>query len=158
SATALGRWARHPEAELPSGHGDRRAAVWAVMCALSFGGSLFATGRAGAILPVAWAVLPPRVLGVAVITIPLALRGRVGVPTGTVRLLVIAGICEVGGFVSYALGARHGVAVAAVLSTLGGAIGAGIGRVVFGERLRRTQLIGVAVISVGVATITGLSA
>jgi drug/metabolite transporter (DMT)-like permease len=158
SGRTISQWAIHPEAHLPTGHGDRRAALWAVMAALSFGVSLFATGRAGAILPLAWAVLPPRLIGVAVITIPLVLRGRLAAPWSTARLLVIAGVCEVAGFLSYTVGARHGVAVAAVLSTLAGAMGTGIGRVLFGERLQRTQLLGVAVVSAGVATITGLSA
>src|SRR5271166_6107706 len=80
SRRALGEWVRHPEATLPTGRGDRRAALWAMLTAFSFGVSLYATGRAGAILPAPWAVLPPRLIGVAVITMPLALRRRLRVP------------------------------------------------------------------------------
>lgn len=158
SAHALGEWVRHPLAHLPSGRGDRRAAVWAFAAALSMGVSLFATGRAGDLLPAAWAVLPPRVIGVATITIPLALRRRLRCPPGSARLLVIAGVCEVAGFLAYAAGARHGIAVAAVLATLTGAIGAGFGRLLFGERLQRTQVLGVLTIFLGVGTLTALSA
>lgn len=141
----------------PRGHADRRAAAWAVAGALSMGISLFATGRAGAVLPTAWAVMPPRIIGVVAITIPLAVRGGLRCPPGTARLLLVAGICEVGGFFAYATGARHGIAVAAVLATLTGAMGAGIGRVLFGERLLPSQVLGVIVIFAGVATLTAIT-
>jgi drug/metabolite transporter (DMT)-like permease len=149
-----------PDAALPTprGHGDRRAAALGAVGALSFGISLFGTGRAGGVLPTAWAVMPPRVIGVLVVTIPLALRRELRIPAGTAHLLLIAGICEVAGFFSYAAGARHGIAVAAVLATLTGAIGAGFGRLLFGERLRPTQVVGIFTIFIGVATLSALSA
>lgn len=149
---AAGKWPS------PRGHEDRRAAIWACAAALSFGVSLFATGRAGTLLPPAWAVMPPRVVGVLVVTIPIALRGRLHCPPAALRLLAIAGVCEVGGFFAYALGARHGIAVAAVLATLTGAISAGVGRLLYGERLHATQLAGIAVISAGVATLSAITA
>ena len=64
---------------------------------------------------------------------------------------------EVAGFFSYALGAKHGIAVAAVMATLTGAFGALIGRLLYGERLRAAQLVGVALIMAGVATVSALS-
>lgn len=137
--------------------GDRRAVVWAALAAVSFGGSLFATGKAGAILPLSVAVLPPRVIGVLVLTIPLALKRKLRVAPGTAHLVVIAGLCEVAGFFSYATGARHDLAVAAVLATLTGALGAGFGRLFFGERIRRTQVAGVVLIFAGVATLTAIT-
>ena len=141
----------------PTGHGDRRAAAWASVGALLFGVGLYATGRAGAVLPAAWAVLPPRIVGVAVVTLPLALSGRLTRPRGYGGWLLLSGICEVMGFLAYALGARHGIAVAAVLATLTGAFGAAIGRLVFGERLGATQLTGILVSFGGVATLSALS-
>jgi drug/metabolite transporter (DMT)-like permease len=140
----------------PPGTGDRSAALWAVAGALSFGVSLFGTGRAGGVLPTTWAVMPPRVVGVLVVTLPLALRRQLRIPRAAVRLVLIAGVCEVAGFFSYAAGARHGIAVAAVLATLTGAIGAGFGRLLFGERLRAVQVLGVATIFVGVAAVSAL--
>lgn len=142
----------------PRGHADRRAAAWAVAGAVSMGISLFGTGRAGALLPTAWAVMPPRIIGVVAITIPLALRRGLRFPAGTARLVLVAGLCEVGGFFAYAAGARHGLAVAAVLATLTGAIGAGFGRLLFGERLAPTQVAGVIVILAGVATLSAITA
>ncbi len=141
----------------PRGHTDRRAAAWSLLGALSMGISLFATGRAGALLPVAWAVLPPRLIGVLTITLPLALRRELRLTTGTAHLLVIAGLCELGGFFAFAAGSRHGLAQAAVLATLTGAISVGFGRLLFGERLRATQLVGVAIIFAGVATLTAVT-
>jgi drug/metabolite transporter (DMT)-like permease len=141
----------------PRGHTDRRAAVWSVLGALSMGVSLFATGRAGAVLPAAWAVLPPRLIGVLAITLPLALRRKLRITTGTAHLLLIAGLCELGGFFAFAAGSRHGLAQAAVLATLTGAISVGFGRLLFGERLRATQLAGVVIIFAGVATLTAVT-
>ena len=56
---------------------QKSAAFWlAALAALSFGVGIFATGHLSASLPVGWAVLPPRLVGVAVVTIPLALSRR----------------------------------------------------------------------------------
>jgi drug/metabolite transporter (DMT)-like permease len=120
--------------------------------------SLFATGRAGSLMPAAWAVLPPRVIGVVALTIPLALGRRLRCPPGSARLLAIAGVCEVAGFFAFTTGARHGIAVAAVVASLTGAIGAGVGRLLFGERLQRVQVVGVITIFIGVGTLSALTA
>ena len=59
-----------------AGHDDPRAAAcFALAAALAFGAGLYATGRASLELPIAWAVLPPRLLGVVFVTVPLALVG-----------------------------------------------------------------------------------
>lgn len=140
----------------PVGHGDRRAAGWAGAGALCFGIGLYTTARAGAALPVVWAVMPPRVLGVVAVTIPLALGGRLSWPRGCGRWLVLSGACEVGGFLAYALAARHSIPVAAVLATLTGTFGTALGWRLFGERLRPRQLLGGALIFAGVATLSAL--
>jgi drug/metabolite transporter (DMT)-like permease len=142
----------------PSGHDDRQAAAWASLGAVAFGIGLYATARAGAVLPASWAVMPPRVVGVVAVTLPLACSGRLRRPHGYVGWLLLSGVCEVGGFFAYTLAARHGIAVAAVLATLTGAFGTAFGRLLFGERLRATQLAGVAVTFAAVATLSSLSA
>ena len=63
-----------------------------------------------------------------------------------------------GGFLLYALGARASIPVAAVLSSLTGAMGVGWGRLAFAERLRPLQLAGVVVIFGGVAVISATTA
>jgi drug/metabolite transporter (DMT)-like permease len=158
-AAAAGPELAHPRAVAnPTGHGDRRAAAWATLAAVTFGVGLYGTGRAGVVLPAAWAALPPRVVGVTAVTIPLALSRRLGAPHGFARWLLLSGVCEVGGFLAYAVGARHSIAIAAVLATLAGAFGVAIGRVLFGERLRTIQLVGAIVTLAGVATLSALTA
>ena len=73
-------------------------------------------------------------------------------------LVVVAGVAEVVGFASYALGARHGIAVAAVLASQF-AVFAGIGAyLLFRERLTRLQLAGASIVIVGVAVLSFLRA
>jgi drug/metabolite transporter (DMT)-like permease len=137
---------------------DRRAAAIAGVAALSMSLSMYATGRAGSLVPAGWAVLPPRLIGVLVVTLPLLATGRLPWPRRShLGWLCVAGACEVGGFLLYALGARASIPVAAVLSSLTGAMGVGWGRLAFGERLRPLQLAGVAVIFAGVATVSATS-
>lgn len=124
---------------------------WALAGAVSFGASLYATGRAGAVLPLAWAILPPRVVGGVAVAVPLALTRRLRISRAAAPLVAAAAACEVAGFALYAFGAREDIAVTAVLVSLFGAVAALLARVVFRERLSRTQLAGIATIVVGVA-------
>ena len=130
----------------------------ATLAALSFGVSLFATGRLGASLPVGWTLLPPRVVGVVAVTIPLALTRRLRLTRPAVPLVVTAGLAEVLGFASYVAGARHGIAVAAVLASQFAAIASVAAYVLFRERLTRLQLGGVGLIVLGVAALTAIKA
>jgi drug/metabolite transporter (DMT)-like permease len=135
-----------------------RAVMLAVAAALTFGGSLYATARAGAALPVAWVVLSARVLGVVALALPLWWMGRLRLTRPAVPLVITSGICEVVGFFSYTLGSRHGIAVAAVLSSQFAALAAVAAYFLFGERLSRVQLIGVLTVLGGVAVLSGLRA
>ncbi len=62
------------------------------------------------------------------------------------------------GVASFALGARHGLAVSAVLASQFAALSAVGAYVLFHERLTRVQLAGVAAIVFGVALLTALQA
>jgi drug/metabolite transporter (DMT)-like permease len=137
---------------------DTKAAGLAIAAACCFGVSLYTTARAGAVLPVFWAVLPARLVGAVVLALPLAVAGRLRWNRAAAPFVVTCGIAEVVGFASYTLGARHGVAVAAVLASQFGAISAVLAYLLFGERLRRVQIVGVALIAVGVATLAALQA
>jgi drug/metabolite transporter (DMT)-like permease len=145
---------------VPEEHsGDPRLAVTlAGIAAVCFGLSLYATARVSDELPLLWAVLPARVVGVAAVTLPLAAARRLVLTRAAVPLVVASGLCEVGGFASYALGSRHGIAVAAVLASQFAAVAAVAAYVLFHERLTRLQLSGVVAIAVGVATLTALRA
>jgi drug/metabolite transporter (DMT)-like permease len=135
---------------------DRRGALLALVSAGLFGMGLYATGRVGADLTVTWAVLPARVVGVVAVTLPLALTSRLRLTRQALPLVVASGLAEVVGFASFAAGARHGIAVTAVLASQFAAVAAVGAYVLFGERLGRVQVTGVAMILTGVAALSAL--
>jgi drug/metabolite transporter (DMT)-like permease len=140
---------------------DRRnlTAFWlAALAALSFGIGVFATGHLSASLPVGWAVLPPRLVGVAVVTIPLAASGRLRITRAALPLVVTTGLTEVLGFVFFAVGARHSIAITAVLGSQFAVVASVAAYVFLRERLIRLQLAGVVLIVVGVAALTVVTA
>jgi len=141
------------------GSGDPlRATLFAAAAALCFGVSLFATARASAALPLIWAVFPARLLGIVVVALPLAVTRRLRITRKALPLVVASGLCEVAGFASYALGSRHGIAVAAVLASQFAALAAIAAYFLFHERLTRVQLAGIAAIALGVAVLTAVQA
>jgi len=139
--------ARHP-----------RVVILALVSTLSFGASLYATGRAGAALPASWVVLSARLLGVLALVLPLALAGRLRLTRRAVPFVVVSGVAEVAGFYSYTWGSRHGLAVAAVLSSQFAVVALAASYVLFSERLSRVQLAGVTCVLVGVAALSALHA
>ncbi len=133
----------------------KSGAFWlAALAALSFGIGIFATGHLSASLPVGWAVLPPRLVGVAAVTIPLALSRRLTLSRSAFPLVVFTGLAEVLGFVCYAVGARDSVAIAAVLGSQFAAVASVAAYLLLRERLTRLQLAGVALIVAGVTALT----
>jgi drug/metabolite transporter (DMT)-like permease len=149
-----------PADDQPAFHRARhpRAVLLAVCAALTFGGSLYATGRAGVALPSVWVVLSARLIGTVALALPLALAGRLRLTRRAVPLVITSGICEVAGFYSFTFGARHGIAIAAVLSSQFAALAGIAAYFLFGERLSRIQLAGVVTVLVGVAALSALRA
>jgi drug/metabolite transporter (DMT)-like permease len=137
---------------------DPGAALFGLAAAGAFGTSLYATGRASLDLPVAWAILPPRLLGVVLVFLPLLFAHRLRLTRAAAPFALASGLAEVAGFTCFALGARHGIAVTAVLASQFAALAAIAAALFFGERLGRLGVIGVAVIAVGVAVVTALQA
>jgi drug/metabolite transporter (DMT)-like permease len=138
--------------------GGPHAMLYALGAAFAIGWSLYATARASIDLPVVWALLPSRVIGVAVVTLPLALRSGLRMTREALPLVLVAGVCEVLGFALFALGARHGIAVSAVLASQFAAVAAVAAYFLFGERLARVQLVGVTLIVAGVGVLSALEA
>jgi len=134
-----------------------KAALLAGGAALAFGLGLYSTGRVGQSLGVAWAALPPRVVGIAVIAVPLLVMRKWRIRRAALPYAVVGGLCEVLGFASYAFGARHGLAVAAVLASQFAGIAAVVSFVVFRERLTRVQVAGVVLIVCGVSVLSALN-
>jgi drug/metabolite transporter (DMT)-like permease len=146
-----------PEAESGERH-EGRATLYALGAAVAIGWSLYATARASIDLPVVWALLPSRVIGVVAVTLPLALRSDMKMTREALPLVLVAGVCEVLGFALFAWGARDGIAVSAVLASQFAAIATVAAYVLFRERLTRVQLAGVAILVVGVGALSGIQA
>ena len=141
-----------------SGAHTIEATLLAGAAACSFGAGLFATARVSDALPLVWAVIPPRVVGVAVVALPLFLARRVRIEAAAVPLVITSGVCEVAGFAAFALGARHSVAVSAVLASQFAAFAAVAAFVVFHERLRTVQVVGIGLIVLCVALLSAIRA
>jgi drug/metabolite transporter (DMT)-like permease len=148
-----------------SGEGDGEelrqpasATFFGLGAAVAIGWSLYAISQVSIELPVVWALLPSRVVGVAAVTIPLALRSGLRITRPALPLVLAAGVGEVAGFALFALGARHEIAVTAVLSSQFAAIAAIAAYFLFRERLTRVQLAGVVIIVAGVGALSGVQA
>jgi drug/metabolite transporter (DMT)-like permease len=147
-----------PDAALEDAARHPRVVLLALVSTLSFGTSLYATGRAGAALPVSWVVLAARLIGVVALALPLALAGRLRMTRQAVPFVVASGLAEVAGFYSFTLGSRHGLAIAAVLASQFAVVALAASYVLFSERLSRVQFAGVACVVVGVAALSALRA
>ena len=136
---------------------DPRAARLSILlgsaAAVIFGISLFATGQASQDVPSAWIALPARIVGVGVLLVVLAAGMRpLGRPAAA-RLAAAAGVFEVIGFVSFAVGAKEGIAITSVVASQFAALVVVGAFLVFRERLSRRQVAGVGVLAVGVALV-----
>ena len=100
--------------------------------------------------------MPARVAGVAFVFVPLALTGRLRISRRAVPLIAIIALGEVLGNVSYVVGARESIAIAAVLASQFAAVGAVAAFFLFRERLSLQQRSGVVAIFVGVAILTAV--
>jgi drug/metabolite transporter (DMT)-like permease len=119
-----------------------------------FGVSLYAVGRLSADLPIAWLLLPGRVVGVTALTIPLALARRLRINRKAAPLVVAMGFTEVLGITVFSLGARHNIVITSVLSSQFAPMAAVGAYVLFHERLSRLQIVGVAIIVSGVTALS----
>jgi drug/metabolite transporter (DMT)-like permease len=147
-----------PDAALEDAARHPTVVILALVSTLSFGTSLYATGRAGAALPASWVVLSARLIGAVTLAVPLVLAGRLRLTARAVPFVVGSGLAEVAGFYSYTWGSRHGLAIAAVLSSQFAVVALAASYVLFSERLSRVQLAGVACVLVGVAALSALRA
>ena len=136
--------------------GAQRAVVLALAAAVLFGLALYAVGRASQHLPVAWVLLPTRLIGTVFVTIPLALSSKL-VMTGPAWPYVAAiAVLEAVGLASYAVGARESLAVTAVLTSQFAAFSTVAAAVLFHERLGRSQILGLVTIAIGVTALSVL--
>jgi drug/metabolite transporter (DMT)-like permease len=130
-----------------------RAIVLSAGAALSFGISLYSIGHVSGDVAVAWVALPARAIGVTVVTLPLAVGGRLRTASSSAPLVIGAGVAEVVGVAVFAWGARDAIGVASVLGAQFAAFSAVGAFVLFQERLRRIQVAGIVAILVGIGTL-----
>jgi uncharacterized membrane protein len=144
----------------PSTVGGHTLGSTLLACAAAgcFGAGLFATAKVSNALPLVWAVIPPRIVGVVVVALPSLLSRRISIQRAAVPFVVLSGVCEVVGFLSFAIGARHGIAVSAVLASQFAAFAALAAFFLFHERLRAVQIVGIATIAACVAALSALRA
>lgn len=131
-----------------------KAVLLSTVAAACFGISLFAAGNLSDELPIAWVLLPARLVGVLLIFLPLLLTRRLRITRSTAPLVVAMGFTEVLGFVCFAIGAQYQVAVTSVLASQFAPIAAVAAYLLFKERLGRLQIAGVVVLVLGVTSLT----
>lgn len=132
------------------------AVLLAAGAALLFGVGLYGAGRVSTDLPLSWVLLPARLVGVVAVAVPLLVLGKLRFSREAVPYVVAAGMAEIIGLGSYTVGARHGIAISAVLGSQFAALSAIAAFFLFRERLARVQLVGVTAIVIGVALLTAL--
>jgi drug/metabolite transporter (DMT)-like permease len=135
-----------------------RGVLLASAAAVAFGFSLYASGRAGDDVPAVWVAFSARVLGTSAVLLPLVARGSLRLTRAALPYVLLSGVCEVVGFMIYVVGARDSVAITAVTASQFAAFAAVAGYLLFGERLARLQIGGVAVIVIAVTALSALQA
>ncbi len=116
--------------------------------------TLVAGGPAGEELGAFSVAAVTRLVGVLVLGLPLLLAGRLGAGRGDAPLLLVAGLLDVGGYLAFLIAAGDGVAVPSVLAGQSAAIAAVLGVALLGERLRRPQVAGIALVLLGVLVVS----
>jgi len=125
--------------------------------AFAFGFSLFATGTISDELPIAWVLMPARIVGLVALAIPLIVIGQLKITRRAAPMVTAMGVLEVVGFVLFAIGAQYQVGVTSVMASQFAPVAAILAYLVFREKLGRLQITGVAILVAGVTTLTLVS-
>jgi drug/metabolite transporter (DMT)-like permease len=148
--------------ELEEGHAisraqSLRAAGLAGCAAVLLGSGLYIAGQASATLPPVWVIMPGRAVGIVLVAVPLVVLNRWRVPRPALKFIVVVGVAEVVGLVSFAIGARQDIAISSVLGSMFPPIAAVAAFVLFRERLARRQIAGIALVVTGIAVLGALA-
>jgi drug/metabolite transporter (DMT)-like permease len=130
-----------------------RAAGMATGAACLFGLGLFTTGYVSETLPPAWVILPGRLVGVVVVAAPLYLAGRLRISRSVLPLILLIGFVEVVGLATFSVGAQADIAITSVLASMFAPIAAVAAFVLFRERLAPRQIVGIALVVIGIAAL-----
>lgn len=135
----------------------RHAVAFSLIAAAVFGVGLVASGKAALLVPPIWVALSARLVGLLIVALPLVLQRRLVLSRAALPLVVVAGVGEILGSTLSAWGATQSIAVVAVLGSQFAAIAAVVAFLLFGERLSRSQVLGVILIVGGVSALAALS-
>ncbi|CAN5517398.1 hypothetical protein BH20CHL7_BH20CHL7_11610 [soil metagenome] len=133
------------------------AVGWSLAAAVIFGVGLVAVGKAAVLLPPIWVAVSSRLVGLVIVALPLVLQRRLILTRATVPLLLIAGVGEILGSTASAWGATDSIPIVAVLGSQFAAIAAVVAFLLFGERLSKTQVLGVILIVAAVSALAATS-
>ncbi|MEO5884811.1 MAG: EamA family transporter [Candidatus Limnocylindrales bacterium] len=135
----------------------RQAVLFSVIAAAVFGVGLVASGKAAVLVAPIWVALAARLVGLVIVALPLILQRRLVVTRQVLPLVLISGVGEILGSTLSAWGATQSIAIVAVLGSQFAAIAAVAAFLLFGERLSRTQVLGVILIVAGVSALAAVS-
>ncbi len=130
------------------------AVLVATCAAFCFGISLYSSGAVSGELPLAWVLLPARLVGVAALAIPLLLLRRLHITRRALPMVIAMGALEVVGLTLFSFGAKEQIGVTSVVASQFAPIAAVMAYVLFRERLGRLQITGVVIL---VLAVTGLT-
>ena len=134
-----------------------RALALALGAAVLFAISFYGAGRTEG-LDAIWVALVARIIGVAVITLPVLASGTLTLTRRALPFVLAAGVLEISGYLAYVVGAREGVAIPAVLASQYAVVAVVGGLLVFKERLSPLQAAGVVLTMVGVGALAAAQA
>jgi len=127
-----------------------RSVLLASLGAFFFGAALVTVGVLSTELPLSWLLIPGRLVGTIVLTVPLLLTGKLRITRKAAPLLLLLAVCDLVGITLYAIGAELNIQITAVMSSQMAPIAAVLAFFLFKEKLARGQLVGLIVIIAGV--------
>jgi drug/metabolite transporter (DMT)-like permease len=140
-------------AGLPERRSTSRTVVLALATSFAFALVFFLSGKAGGIDPL-WIVAGARSVPTVIAFVVCLRTGALRPPRSVIPWLAISGVIDAIAFVCYVEAARDSLAIAAVAASQYATLAAIGGVLVFGERLRSRQWIGVALL-IAAATVVG---
>jgi drug/metabolite transporter (DMT)-like permease len=132
------------------------AAGFAVVGALLFASGLLAVGLLSGGVPLAWVLMPARLVGLFVLALPLAITGRLRVPRRVFAWVVLLAVVDVIAISIYTVGAAVNLPVTAVLASQMAPIAAVMAFVLFREKLGRGQVAGLVLMVAGMTALGAL--
>ena len=132
------------------------AATLAVVGALFFASGLLTVGLLSGEIPLAWVLMPARIVGLVVLAIPLAIAGRLRVPRQILAWVVLLAVVDVVAISFYTVGAVVNLPVTAVLASQMAPLAALMAFVLFRERLGRGQIAGLVLMVTGMTALGAL--